>query len=386
MSADLYNQHTRAPTTEEVAPLVRHFFGAAGESPELQSLIAGMHVVRDLFADKFRKKRSEESIFWHNFRVTLDVYQRSGGDLLKTFIASQHDIPEDSRKTKHPYSPAECASLWNGTTDSKKLIADVLVLKTDEEGLDGDVRRARQHQTVVKAAAGDYSKAGFIFAEVMFADKKDNLLADLEDAQAGRLHFNTREKALEFLFKKISDAQIVTELPIDEHLKRDFHQNYEALLRHVVLGHLVPFTHEVNRDDTLGMQASLRNMQLDDFHYAAQLRYVMSSDSKKTRAYALDFAQHLQEYIATDVDRIKRKRIRFNTRFDALDYAFVVTAKVLTVNSAPLTATVKQSVQGYYDQLMSHLLYAGDVLPTVLEPPSKSLIIARSHALMRLDK
>jgi len=352
MPADLYNQHTRAPTPEEVAPLVRHFFGAAGESPELQSLIAGMHVVRDLFADKFRKKRSEESIFWHNFRVTLDVYQRSGGDLLKTFIASQHDVPEDSRETKHPYSPAQCASLWNGSTDSKKLIADVLKLKTDEEGLDGDVRRARQHQHVVKAAAGGYGKAGFIFAEVMFADKKDNLLADREDAQAGRLHFKTSEKALEFVFKKISDAQIVEELPIDQCLQDDFRANYEALMRHVIKGRYFPIPLRHNPFAPKPVKPRLLLM-----------RYLPLTGRQLHHDFAMDIVRVILPALEENIDIIRQGHVDFPTRSHALAFSFVVAAQIVLLNAAPVPDQVKQDIRKPYNALMRELLYAGNIIP-----------------------
>lgn len=338
-------------------------WGADASEEERASLYAVTALTSWVFFGQKRDNRPEP-IFWHNFRVGEDIYQGNAGDPLrhlKTFIAVAHDVCEDSRKLRpdNPVTPEGVARLWRGSETEKQLITDVLRLKTDAVGLEGDARRARQHERVREAAAGKHGLAGKIYAEVMAADKTDNIRADLEDMRENRISFPNRTKGLEYLFKKAADAQIVCELPVPAAAKQQFQEAYEGVVSHAIVNRLVPAQNKLEqaRDErlahklTLAQKASLERPDEDgkagDFHLFA---------GRKTRS------------LLSELRQLKRRKLKFSTRVGGLEFAFIRTAEALTVRAAPVRANAKERHTKAYKDVMRELLYAGSITPTVIEP------------------
>lgn len=310
-----------------------------------------------------KRDNRPEPIFWHNFRVGEDVYQENAGNPLrhlKTFIAVAHDVCEDSRKLRpdNPVTPEGVARLWRGSEAEKQLIIDVLHLKTDAVGLEGDARRARQHERVREAAAGKHGLAGKIYAEVMAADKTDNIRADLEDMRDNRISFTNRAKGLEYLFKKAADAQIVSELPVPPTAKQHFQEAYEAVVSHAIINRLVP---------AKGKLEETRESRLARKLAAAQAAAQDANPPAKVRDNFQSFAGRKTRQLQHDLGRLKGRKLKFVSRSKGLEYAFMRTAEALTVRTAPVQSAMKERHAKVYKDVMRELLYAGSITPTVIE-------------------
>lgn len=313
----------------------------------------------------FNAKRDNrpEAIFWHNFRVGEDVYQSNAGDPhrhLKTFIAVAHDVCEDSRKFRpdNIITPEGVARLWRGSEAEKQLIIDVLYLKTDAVGLEGDARRARQHERVIEAAAGKHGAAGKIYAEIMAADKTDNIRADLEDMQQNRISFPNRAKGLEYLFKKAADAQIVSELPVTTAVKQEFQRVYESVISHAVINRLIP---------TNGVFEESRDNRLANKLSRAQKSAQLPEPTEKDIHTFDNFAARKTRKLRHDLARLKSRKLKFGSRTKGLEYAFIRTAEALTIRTAPIAPAAQSQHAGTYKDVMRELLYAGSITPTVIE-------------------
>ncbi len=337
-----------------------------------------------------RRDNRPEAIFWHNFRVGEDIYQRNAADPqrhLKTFIAVAHDICEDSRKFRpnNQVQPEDVAKLWRGPEADKRLIIDVLHLKTDAAGLEGDARRAKQHERVGESAAGTHGRAGQIYAEIMAADKTDNIRSDYEDMLAGRIKFATREKGLEYTFKKIADAQIVQQLPVPAEAKSEFRTLYEGVMQRVILDRLIPTEGAAvpGGDERLHLQMQ-RAQQ-------AALKPTLKANEALYQKLA---AQNKIRSMRSDLDKLRSGRYKFKTRVYGLEYAFAQTADALTVRAAPINDRYKKGVDCVYDKIMTELLYAGSITPTLIAPqngqekrvPVKSRRPARAARLSALTR
>jgi hypothetical protein len=333
------------------------------DSDAVQSTAAVLVLARNTFADSYRNNRPKESIFWHNFRVADAVHQNNAHveprlRLMKTFMAAAHDLCEDSRKLtpQTPIMPAHIAALWKGSAQEKQLIVDVLTLKTDAAGLEGDARRAAQHQRVSEVRSGQHGEAGKIYVELMAADKKDNLTADLTDMQAGRLHFATRSQGLEFVFKKIADAQIVKALPVDAAVKKDFQDTYETMMARLIVHKIVPTTNEIiSQSDARHREQLVR----------AHLSGTNPFNAKDAQFYVQSTNQKLH-VLNQDYKRLHTGTVKFKTRAHGLEYAFAHTADALTVRAAPVAEPLRTKFNTIYDGIMTELLYAGSIKPTMV--------------------
>lgn len=342
---------------------VQRWGSGVSDSDAIQSTAAVLVLTRNTFASSYRDNRPTESIFWHNFRVADAVYQNNAPApprlrLMKTFMAAAHDLCEDSRKLtpQTPIMPAHIAALWKGPAHEKQLIVDVLTLKTDAAGLEGDARRAAQHQRVSEVRNGNHGEAGKIYVELMAADKKDNLTSDLTDMQAGRLHFATRSQGLEFVFKKIADAQIVKALPVDAAVKKDFQDTYETMMAWLIVHKIVPTTNEIiPQSDQRHREQLVR----------AQLSGTNPANAKDTQFYTQGVNQKLY-VLNLDYKRLHTGTVKFKTRTHGLEYAFAHTADALTVRAAPVAAPLKAKFNTVYDDIMTELLYAGSIRPTMV--------------------
>lgn len=356
-----------APHTASALAVARW---GADASPDVRASLGDVAALTsNVFLFKKRDNRPEP-IFWHNFRVGEDVYQSNAGSPLrhiKTFIAMAHDVCEDSRKFRpdNPVTPEGVAKLWRGTEAEKQLITAVLHLKTDAVGLEGDARRARQHERVIEAATGKHGIAGQIYAETMAADKTDNIRADLEDMRENRISFPNRAKGLEYLFKKAADAQIVCELPVDKSVKETFQNLYEAVVAHVIVNHLIPAKgiFETNRDRQLAEKLARAQKAADE----------PSANTGETEKL-FHFAQRRTRKLLNDLGRIQTRKMKFPTRTKGLEYAFTRTAEALTVRVAPLDQGIKTRHAKAYKNVMRELLYAGSITPTVIEGRTLSFI------------
>lgn len=352
-------------------------WGADASEETRDSLYAVTALTSWVFFGRKRDNRPE-LIFWHNFRVAEDVYQGNAGDPLrhlKTFIAVAHDACEDSRKYRpeQPVMPEDVAKLWHGSAADKQLITDVLRLKTDAVGLEGDARRARQHERVVEVAHGKHGLAGQIYAEIMAADKTDNIRADLEDMRDNRISFANRAKGLEYLFKKAADAQIVSELPVTAAVKAQFQELYEGVVSHAIVKRLVPaggkfeecrderLAEKLTRAQSLTTQQPRSEREIENFHHFV---------GRKTRT------------MLGDLGRLKKRRLKFSSRTKGLEYAFIRTAEALTVQASPIAEAAKSRYARVYKDVMRELLYAGSITPTVIE--NRTLPFVKSGRNKRL--
>lgn len=363
-------------------------WSAGGTDATAESLGKVTGLMSWVFFGQTRDNRPE-AIFWHNFRVGEDIYQRNAGDPmrhLKTFIAVAHDICEDSPKFRpnDPVKPEDVAKLWNGPEAEKKLIIDVLQLKTDAAGLEGDARRAKQHERVGEAATGQHGLAGKIYAEIMAADKTDNMRSDYEDMQAGRIKFATREKGLEYTFKKIADAQIVQQLPVPAEAKHEFRQLYEGVMGRVLLDRLIPVAGAAVKGEDERLHTQLQRAlkaTFDRVPRAKEALYQQLTAQNKIRA------------MRSDLGKLRGGRYKFKNRTYGLEYAFAKTVEALTVRAAPIDDKYKKSVDCVYDKIMTELLYAGSITPTLIAPqtedkrlPVKSRRPARAARLSALTR
>ncbi|MBP7253152.1 MAG: hypothetical protein KBA75_06690 [Alphaproteobacteria bacterium] len=337
-------------------------WGAGASEDARASLYAVTALTSWVFFGAKRDNRPEP-IFWHNFRVGEDVNQSNAGNPLrhlKTFIAVAHDVCEDSRKLRpdNPVTPEGVARLWRGSEAEKQLIIDVLYLKTDAVGLEGDARRARQHERVVEVAAGKHSQAGKIYAEIMAADKTDNIRADLEDMQQNRISFASRAKGLEYLFKKAADAQIVSELPVTASVKEEFQSLYESVISHAIIHRLIPANgkFEESRDNRLAEKLT-----------RAQAASKRQPPSEKDAYNFNNFTGRKTRKLASELTRLKGRKLKFTSRTKGLEYAFIRTAEALTVHASPVDPVAKSRHAKAYKDVMRELLYAGSITPTIIE-------------------
>jgi hypothetical protein len=306
------------------------------DSDAVQSTAAVLVLARNTFADSYRNNRPKESIFWHNFRVADAVHQNNAHveprlRLMKTFMAAAHDLCEDSRKLtpQTPIMPAHIAALWKGSAQEKQLIVDVLTLKTDAAGLEGDARRAAQHQRVSEVRSGQHGEAGKIYVELMAADKKDNLTAD---------------------------AQIVKALPVDAAVKKDFQDTYETMMARLIVHKIVPTTNEIiSQSDARHREQLVR----------AHLSGTNPFNAKDAQFYVQSTNQKLH-VLNQDYKRLHTGTVKFKTRAHGLEYAFAHTADALTVRAAPVAEPLRTKFNTIYDGIMTELLYAGSIKPTMV--------------------
>ena len=354
-------------------------WGADASEEERASLYAVTALTSWVFFGQKRDNRPEP-IFWHNFRVGEDIYQGNAGAPhrhLKTFIAVAHDVCEDSRKFRpdNIVTPEDVAKLWRGTDTEKQLITAVLYLKTDAVGLEGDARRARQHERVIEAAKGKHGLAGAIYAEIMAEDKTDNIRSDLEDMQQNRISFTSRAKGLEYLFKKAADAQIVCALPVAVAVKEHFQELYESVVGHAVINRLVPAN---------GKFEERRDTRLAEKLKQAQVASERRPPSEKDVYNFYNFTGRKTRKLSDELSRLKRHKLKFANRTKGLEYAFIRTAEALTVRVAPVKALAKARHAKAYKDVMRELLYAGSITPTIIEvrtPPPPPMRAPRNGRL-----
>lgn len=354
-------QFVALPGQRTAAHIARERWGVhAADENERQSLIAGMVTVRNELGHQNRTNRPEESVFWHNFRVADAVNMNNVGNpmrALKTFIAVGHDLCEDTRKSPKPVQPQDYARLWQGTDGERDLVVDVLKLKTDAAGLEGDARRAAQLQRVMEARAGKHGEAGRIYVELMAADKGDNLASDVRDLAEQRLTFKTRREGLEYVFKKIADDQIVAALPVDQSIRQTFRQTYQNFMQAVILHGLLPQAGAAvpGNDERLSQQ--LRRGLI-----AGHSTHPVPSEVR----HLSNYAQGRTLSMASDLGKLESGKVKFGSRDAGLEYAFIIAAQTLTVRAAPVPEELKQVATNRHDRIMTHLLYAGSILPSLL--------------------
>lgn len=357
---EMAGQFSALPGQATAAHIARERWGHAASESERQSLIAGLVTVRNELGHQTRTNRPEESVFWHNFRVADAVNQNNADQpqrALKTFIAVGHDLCEDTRKNLQPVQPEAYARLWQGTSGERDLIVDVLKLKTDAAGLEGDARRAAQLQRVTEARAGKHGEAGRIYVELMAADKGDNLASDVRDLAEQRLTFKNRHDGLEYVFKKIADDQIVAALPVDQSIRQTFRQTYEKFMQAVVLNGFLP-------------QAGAAVAGNDERMSQHMRRALVTGHSTRPNPvevrHLTNYAQGRAISMASDLEKLESGRAKFHSRDAGLEYAFIVAAQTLTVRAAPVSEEIKQVVNERHDRIMTHLLYAGSILPSLV--------------------
>lgn len=358
---EMAGQFTALPGQHTTAHIARERWGVHALSEnERQSLIAGMVTVRNELGLQVRTNRPEESVFWHNFRVADAVNLNNVNHpqrALKTFIAVGHDLCEDTRKSPKPVQPQDYAALWHGTDGERQLIVDVLKLKTDAAGLEGDARRAAQLQRVTEARAGKHGEAGRIYVELMAADKGDNLASDVRDLAEQRLTFKTRREGLEYVFKKIADDQIVAALPIDQSIRQNFRKTYENFMQAILLNGFLPQEGAVVAGNDERMSQHMRR---------ALITGHSTQPSPSEVRHLTNYAQGRALSMASDLGKLEGNKVKFNNRDAGLEYAFIVAAQTLTVRAAPVPEELKQTVNHRHDRIMTHLLYAGSILPSLV--------------------
>ena len=322
-------------------------------------------LITDVFAGHYRKYQPAESLVWHNMEVADDAFTynlrpgvSSRQRAISTFIALAHDVCEDSRKftPDKPVMPGAVARLWSGTQDERTFIVKVLELKTDAAGLENDARRAAQHQRVMEAREGKHGPAGKTYAEIMAFDKTRNQMSDARDVESGALRFPSRAKGLETVFKKLADYQIVTALPIDPALRQRFYDAHNSFLTATITRQLIPAHNEVT--------------QLRDIEQAQLLNRALAASKGKSvpsmtvQRYDRE-AGTLKSYMNMDLQQLQEGH-RFDSRMEALDYTYRLAARLLTMRKSPATPDLKIAVTKTGNALITQLLYAGSITPTVL--------------------
>lgn len=389
---EMAGQFVALPGQHTAAHIARERWGVhAASENERQSLVAGLVTVRNELGHQTRTNRPEESVFWHNFRVADAVNLHNVNDpqrALKTFIAVGHDLCEDTRKSLKPVQPQDYARLWQGTGGERDLIVDVLKLKTDAAGLEGDARRAAQLQRVTEVRAGKHGEAGRIYVELMAADKGDNLASDVRDLAEQRLTFKTRREGLEYVFKKVADDQIVAALPIELSIRQTFRQTYEKFMQAILLNGFLPQAGAAvpGNDERLSQQMRRALIASHSTHPAPnEMRHL--GNYAHGRAITME----------SELKKLESDSVKFHSRDAGLEYAFIVAAQTLTVRAAPVSNEIKQIVDVRHDRIMTHLLYAGSILPSLvastgsdddsgIKPPSVSSRPNRAARLTSLSR
>jgi hypothetical protein len=394
-----FREGDNAPSKEQAARLAHTTFGGDCIQPKdrdaLDSVINATCNLVEWFGQDFRKIRNTESVFWHNFLVGRDVYDYWSQDpprlrLLKTFVALNHDVLED--KQHLGYTQETLAEHWCQYNNSPQIrrerewIAKALALKTDPEIADDetnpnykDARRAEQHRRAAVACQELRPEAHDAYAVTLYFDKLHNLRSDCRDWEDGLLKFETRDKFLEWNFKKLSDLEVVSALQLNvpavsgrpkiRFCQESYQEHFFDLLGKLIENNAIPAKNDNPKD-----YYNLSDQKVhDDFAAAKQLL----RPRKRTEDPApfgeiltregwiahgkwahnlVSFQQNGKKFFATNL---------YDARILALEYAFKATAKLLVIQKAQLDSGLQNAAKTTYHEMMIHLLYAGSLRDSI---------------------
>lgn len=390
-----------APSPQGAQELARTAFGrdvSEQNKDALQSVVKAVGLACELFGSDRRKMRPEESVFWHNLRVALAANNLSQKDrrisqndkrtsahieperliLLVTFVAICHDIPEDKAGQKDcTTTPTSLSQLWckeqyetlslndrQRIDRERKWIATALHMKTDRPDLELDARRAHQHQRALAASKTRNNlqyPAYVAYAITTAADKYDNLKADIADIKSNKLTFSNRQDFLEWLFKKLSDEQIVKTLPIDKDVRQSYRQDFYSLIQYMVEEKKIPENPHRKRCDQSLHETLTQAIQARNSTERSYLRdfFVNAADLTTENWY-----KHYNTLLYASPETKKQQflgRTMRDARNNALEYAFRLVAKKVIFEIAPIEKNQLRVLTKLFDGVMVELLYAGNM-------------------------
>lgn len=440
-----------APSPQGAEDLARTAFGhdvSEQNRDALESVVKAVGLACELFGPDHRKMRPEESVFWHNYRVAETVFDLSQKDkrisqndkrtsehiepqrqiLLNTFVAICHDIPEDKSGQKDcTTTPTSLSQLWckeqyetlsvynkQRIDRERKWIATALHMKTDRPDLELDARRAHQH---LRALAASNTKnelqypAYVAYAITTAADKYDNLKADIADIKSDKLTFSNRQDFLEWLFKKLSDEQIVKTLPVDRDVRQSYRQDFYSLIQYMAEKKKIPQNQPPSQNGKSLSQCFQDGKSLNEclqdgkplsecLQEARQVRNATeASDIVVGFKTAADMTTKnwLTDYNTLQYATKRQKFLGPNERAardTALEYAFLLVANKVFFEIAPIGKARLRKLTKQFDGLMVELLYAGNIRAPVTStfsnnndvPDNSHVIWKRPQTTININK